>query len=323
MYYLKHLLKRCLDLLLSPLTFLASVWFRFILNKGIRFFPLSDKIFMKIGVLPVRDHYYQPLINPYKHLKKSLRDNRALPGINMNTAGQLELLKQFNFNEELTALPVSPVEGEKKYYYDNKMCDRGDSEMLYSMIRHFKPARIIEVGSGNSTLMIAEAIKQNKLLYPNRQTSLICIEPYEQPWLESMGVKVIRQSVEDIDMAMFAQLQENDILFIDSSHIIRPQGDVLFEYLTLLPQLNKGVVIHVHDIFTPKDYPDDWIKRDHLFWNEQYLLEAFLSNNKDFEIIASLNYLYYNERESLFSKCPMLAAKSDFEPRSMWLKKVN
>jgi hypothetical protein len=81
------------------------------------------------------------------------------------------------------------------------------------------------------------------------------------------------------------------------------------------------VIIHIHDIFTPGDYPEEWIKRDHLFWNEQYLLEAFLSNNNDFEIIAALNYLFYNEQVQLFEKCPMLAQQPGLEPRSMWIRR--
>ena len=86
----------------------------------------------------------------------------------------------------------------------------------------------------------------------------------------------------------FAKDKKNDILFIDSSHIIRPQGDVLFEYLEILPILNPGVVVHIHDIFSPKDYLDNWIINDHLFWNEQYLLEAFLSFNNNSPFIDGL-----------------------------------
>ncbi len=321
MYYIKHLLKRCLDLLLAPLTYLASIWFRFLLDKGIRFFPVSEKIFMKTGVLPVRDQYYHPLINPKKYLKRSLQEDRQLPGIDMNVEAQLQLLQNFNYNNELTTFPTLPVEGKKAFYYDNKMCDRGDSEILYSMVRYFKPRKIIEIGSGNSTLMTVEAIKRNEVEGASTKTELICIEPYEQPWLETLGVTVIRKPVEECDISIFGELKENDILFIDSSHIIRPQGDVLFEYLELLPRINKGVIIHVHDIFSPKDYPDDWILKDHLLWNEQYLLEAFLSYNSDFEIISSLNYLFHNKRENLFAKCPMLAQKHDWEPRSIWIRR--
>jgi len=109
------------------------------------------------------------------------------------------------------------------------------------------------------------------------------------PWLKDIGVELIREKVENIELDFFQQLEENDILFIDSSHIIRAQGDVLYEFLEILPSLKIGVFIHIHDIFKPRDYPNHWLLDKHLLWNEQYLLEAFLSNNSDFKIIGSLN----------------------------------
>ena len=190
------------------------------------------------------------------------------------------------------------------------------------MIRHFKPQRIIEVGSGYSTLMSLNAIAANKKETAEYNCGFTCIEPYEIPWLETLAVKLNRIPVEKLEPAYFQQLEENDILFIDSSHMIRPQGDVLFEFLQVLPVLKKGVIIHMHDIFTPKDYPDEWILESHRMWNEQYLLEAFLTNNDSFEIIGALNYLYHHHREKLFTQCPVLKNNPGFEPRSIWLKKI-
>jgi len=117
------------------------------------------------------------------------------------------------------------------------------------------------------------------------------------------------------------QLKSNDLLFIDSSHIIRPQGDVLFEYLELLPTLKPGVLIHVHDIFTPKDYPDEWVYKNHYLWNEQYLLEAFMSFNSGFKIMGALNYLAHNYRNELAEKCPVFAKHEDGEPGAFWMIK--
>ena len=103
--------------------------------------------------------------------------------------------------------------------------------------------------------MAIKAIQKNRSEDAQYDCKHVCIEPYEQPWLEETGVIVRRELIEEVDIAFFSELKENDVLFIDSSHIIRPQGDVLFEYLELLPQLNKGVIVHVHDIFSPKNYP--------------------------------------------------------------------
>ena len=121
-------------------------------------------------------------------------------------------------------------------------------------------------------------------------------------------------------MSFFSQLEENDILFIDSSHVIRPQGDVVFEYLQILPSLNKGVIVHVHDIFSPKNYPEFWLEGMVRLFNEQYLLEAFLSHNSSWEILAALNYLHHNHYEKLKSVARFLTP--DREPGSFYIQKI-
>jgi len=323
MYEIKRWGKKMMDFLFFPFTYLAALWYRFIITKGIGFFSLSDSVFMKVGVLPIIDHYYHPMINPKKYLHKSLREDRNLPGINLNVEVQLALLKQFSYNGELLAIPADNIEKRAgSYYYNNGLFGPGDAEILYSVIRHFKPRRIIEVGSGYSTLASLKAIDTNKKEDTGYSCNFTCIEPYERPWLETLGVNVQRTLVEKSDPAFFASLEENDILFIDSSHIIRPQGDVLFEYLEILPLLKKGVIVHVHDIFTPKDYLDSWVLESHTLWNEQYILEAFLSYNDRFEIICALNYLYYHHTDELMAGCPVLKDDRRIEPRSIWFKKT-
>ena len=302
----------------TPLTFLSSVWLKFVKKAGPG--KIDDLIFMQLGILPVLDHYYQPMINPKKHLVRSLRDDRDLQGIDLNTQEQLDLLAKFNFNQELLKFPLRK-KNEIEFYYDNNSYPPGDAEYLYNIVRHFKPGRIIEIGSGYSTLMVRNAIANNKLDNSNYTCHHICIEPYEQPWLEKIEVELIREKVECIEKSFFQQLKSNDLLFIDSSHIIRPQGDVLFEYLELLPTLKPGVLIHVHDIFTPRDYPDEWVYENHYLWNEQYLLEAFISFNSGFRIIGALNYLAHNYRDKFAEKCPVFAKQRDGEPGAFWMIK--
>jgi hypothetical protein len=108
------------------------------------------------------------------------------------------------------------------------------------------------------------------------------------------------------------------LLFIDSSHIIRPQGDVLKEYLEILPLLPSGVYVHIHDIFTPKDYPSRWVVDNVLFWNEQYMLEALLSNSDRYEVIGALNFLKNNYFDMLKKVCPYL--RTSDEPGSFYLR---
>jgi hypothetical protein len=308
-----------LDILLLPISFPYSFFFKATRKRRFKNLPLTKNILLKVGVYPIIDHYYEPLFN-LKHLKRSLRLDRNLPGIDFNIPAQLEILTQFNYNKELLEFPMDKVDNKMEYCYNHGPFGPGDSEYLYNMIRLFKPGKIIEIGSGSSTLMAINALKSNKEEDPAYVCEHICIEPYEHTWLKECNVKVVRSLVEDVNKELFGSLKKNDILFIDSSHIIRPQGDVLFEYLELLPILNPGVMVHIHDIFTPKDYPDAWVKEG-TFWNEQYLLEAFLSGNKEFEIIGATNFLSHHYNEQFAAKCPVFKSKDKIEPGSFWMRK--
>lgn len=109
-----------------------------------------------------------------------------------------------------------------------------------------------------------------------------------------------------MDPSVFGQLEAGDLLFIDSSHIIRPQGDVLWLYLEILPRLRSGVIVHIHDFFSPRDYPREWLVDKGLLWNEQYLVEALLSNTDRYKVLLSLNHLFHSNYEDLHSVCPHL-----------------
>jgi len=279
--------------------------------------PWSKACLLGVGVFPIRDHYYEPMFHP-RHLLHSLEDDRELPGIAWNEASQLHLLAQLDYGAEIEGsweIPCQPP----GFYIQNGGFESGDAEYWYSVIRHFKPARIIEIGSGNSTLVARQAIARNQAEYPAYRCQHICIEPYEMPWLEAAGVEVVRQRVEEINPKLFSTLTRNDILFIDSSHVIRPQGDVFTEFLQILPRLSSGVIVHVHDIYSPRDYPNSMVVGDVLFWNEQYLLEAFLTHNRDWEIIGALNYLQHHHHTQLKKTCPYLTAGK--EPGSFYLRR--
>lgn len=309
-----------IDIALIPVVATAALALRLVRQTGFGRMPLTLKVFRKVGIYPVLDHYYEPLFNP-AHLRKPLSEDRELSGIDWNVAEQLDLLKRCNFNDELTAFPIER-QADHEFFYRNGFFESGDAEYLYNMIRLFKPKRIFEIGSGRSTLLAASAIKANRGEDPSYQCEHLCIEPYEVEWLEELGVTVVRKPVELIDTSLFGQLEENDILFIDSSHMIRPQGDVLFEYFEILPILRSGVLIHIHDIFSPKDYLEEWIQSG-CFWNEQYLLEAFLSYNSQFKIVGALNFLKHHYPDELTAACPVLRQQLESrEPGSFWLRRV-
>jgi len=317
MEFLKNIIAFIVDILGAPLTFLSTAWLKVIRLASLKRMQLSKKIFRAVGVLPILDHYYEPLFNP-NHLRYSLRKDRILNGINFNIKEQLEILNQFNYNEELEKFPQNKSK-KTEFYYQNNSFGACEAQYLYNIVRFFKPKKIIEIGSGYSTLMAENAICANKNEELNYNCQHICIEPYSFSWLENLNVRVIRKRVEEVDVEIFKKLDKHDILFIDSSHIIRPQGDVLFEYLEILPILKSGVLVHIHDIFTPKDYLNEWILDEIKLWNEQYLLEAFLTLNKEFKIIASLNHLKHNYFPEISRACPALITRPDAEPCSFWI----
>lgn len=271
-----------------------------------------------VGVTVVRNHYYEP-VTTASDLIRNPNDVRELPGVDMNLDGQTALLARFSYAHELQSLEGRAVNG-RRFSYANPMLGPGDSEALYSFVRAFKPKTIIEIGSGHSTLVARLAVATNQAESPH-EVRHVCFEPFENPWLESVGAEIRRERIERADLSIFRQLEPNDIVFIDSSHVLRAMGDVECEFLRILPLVPPGVIVHVHDIFTPRDYPAEWICDQRRFWTEQYLLEAFLSFNDAFEVLLALNDLHHRGLRELRRAFPVLAAKPASSPGSFWIRR--
>lgn len=309
------------DIISAPLVLLGAYSFRVYRRKGVGNFPLTTRILDAVGVFPLHQHYYDPLIAPQKTIDAGKLAKKRELKIDFRIDEQLALLKTFTFREELLNLETTRVNGLPPFQYDNDSFECGDAEFYYSLVRKIKPKRIIEIGSGNSTKVCLYAIHRNLSENAQSDTDLFCIEPYEAPWLESIGmIHVIRKKVEEIDSAFFKTLEADDILFIDSSHMIRSGGDVLFNLLFLLGGLNPGVYVHIHDIFTPYDYPYEWIQAERRFWNEQYLLEALLIGNPQLEVIGALNYLSHDYGQSLRAVFPMYGKAVGGDLGSFWIR---
>lgn len=311
------LLARLIDIVLTPIAILAAVSLKGIRRLGVQRLPLCRRVLLGIGVLPIRRHYYEPFVHP-SDLRKPLDQQRDLPGIAWNIDGQCEFLAQLRYAEEIADLNA-PATSRMEFRLNNGSFESGDAEYLYQLIRAKKPARIIEIGSGHSTLIARRAVLRNREEI-GHECEHVCIEPFEAPWLEEAGVTVIREQVEKVAAGLFAQLGRDDLLFIDSSHMIRPQGDVVTEYLEILPSLKPGVLVHVHDVFSPRDYLREWVVDRMWLWNEQYLLEAFLTNNDSWQVIGALNLLHHTHFEELQRVCPYLTR--DREPGSFYIQRV-
>ena len=320
MINLKKIKNKIADLILFFLLIPSCFAFLVYKKRGPKNAPIATELLRKIGVFPILNHYYDPQFKFNSEEIKSF-NIRKLFGINLNIQFQLNFLKYLKYNNELIALNLKKNLHNKnnkiEFIIDNGSFEAGDADFYYQIIRYLKPKKIIEVGSGHSTKLALIAIYKN-FEETKIKTKITCIEPYENKWLEKLDVEVSRKKIENINLDWHNELHENDILFIDSSHIIRPRGDILKIYLEIIPQLRSGVIIQIHDIFTPNNYIKRWLLEDVRLWNEQYILEALLTNNKNIEIISALNFLKNKHFNKLKKCCPYLT-KND-EPGSIYLR---
>lgn len=289
-----------------------------------------QKFFEWIGLnVAQRDDYYSPLPNITKLKSNFKRWNKpsALTGIDFNLEAMKSNLAHLlsTYFEEFSDIP--PHKDLVKIGYGPGFSEL-DAMMLYMTVRDLKPKHYIEVGSGLSTYYCSLAAKRNaEEGFPLR---IMCIEPNPYKKLTELeNIQVIPKEVQDIDLSFFQQLGKNDILFIDSSHILRIDGDVPFLFLEVLPGLNSQVAIHIHDIPFPYNIPyppEFWIieQRWPVFWNEAMVLQAFLCFNSSFKITMSLPIIRYFDEPFLKEKIGIY--KSIDQDRitfsSIWLQKV-
>lgn len=283
-------------------------------------------------VMPV--HYYSPIPDTREIMARTheiFESNRKMTGLSMNEEKQKVFLeeviakysKEVDFNTS-----VEPWEQQRKFSYHNAPFKNKDAEAYYSIIRHFEPNTIIEIGGGGTTILAAQAIRKNKS--EGHETKLICIEPYPvevqngAPYLtEEIDCLecLVRKELQQVPLMFFEALSKNDILFIDSSHVAKIGSDVLYEILEILPILKPGVLIHFHDIFFPREYHKDWIlKNNNFFWNEMYILHAFLLFNNSFEVIFGSSYMHHMYPDLVKKSLPYVDDQES--GGSFWIQKV-
>lgn len=275
----------------------------------------------KNGFSITPNHYYSPIPDLASLTPNVFTRESELLGIKIQVGKQALFLKKLaKYTKELKNFTYISrgIDGQKdpKFYFGNLAFDNLDAYIYYSLVRFLKPKLVLEVGSGWSTKIAAHAARKNK------NTRLVAIEPYPQPILKKgfPGLyQLIEKKIEDVPLSYFSRLKENDILFIDSSHTVKTAGDVNYLFLEILPRLGKGVWVHIHDIFLPWEYPEKWVKREYRFWNEQYLVHAFLLFNDHFEIVLANNFLAHKETHLIRSLFPVL---KEVGGGSLWIRKI-
>jgi Methyltransferase domain len=280
-------------------------------------------------VVARKSDYYSPL--PSRRRLTSTMARWAKPssllGVAYDIAGMKVTLADIvgRYHEEFADLP--PYEEALALGFGPGYT-RLDAVVLYAMLRARKPARYVEVGSGLSTYYASLAGEKNAR--EGRPMQITCVEPYPFEALKTLpGITVLQHEVQDVGLDLFTGLGEDDVLFIDSSHIVRLDGDVPFLFLEVLPALRTGPLVHIHDIPFPYHCPypvDYWVYERvwPMWWNESMLLHALLCGNKQFAVSLSLPLIRHHDEDFLKQLIPDYRT-IDEEPNtfsSIWLKRI-
>lgn len=285
----------------------------------------SFYLFERLGLHVVPNHFYQPIPDTRELTDAVFSRRTELTGIDMREEAQCRLLEEVAaaYKSEYDALPRGKTDVAHQFYLNNGTYESVDAEMLYSMVRHFKPRRMIEIGSGFSTYLAAQALQKNQAA-DGISCEFTAIEPYPNQVLAAglPGLsRLVQDKVQTAKLAEFEALGENDILFIDSSHVLKIGSDVQYEYLEILPRIKKGVIVHIHDIFLPAEYPREWVFKHQRFWNEQYLLQAFLTFNDTFEVLFGGSFMHLQHADRL-AKAIASYDREKVWPGNFWMRRI-
>ena len=273
-------------------------------------------------------HFYSPIPdlalvrrNAWRVYDGSVDD---LPGVRLNTDEQVKLLGRFAEHYGEMPFPERASPGNR-YHLDNQWFGYGDGVTLYSMMREFTPARIVEVGSGYSS---AAMLDVDQRFFGT--IGLTFIDPYPQRLLGLLGdadrerCTVLDQPVQAVPIDVFTQLQDGDFLFIDSSHLAKTDSDVLHLLFRVLPVLQPGVIVHIHDMMWPFEYPASWLEQGRA-WNEAYFVRAFLQFNDTFEIVYFNSYMEAKHADLVSAAMPLAMSvpsmANTIGNSSLWLRR--
>ncbi|MDB5092345.1 MAG: class SAM-dependent methyltransferase [Candidatus Eremiobacteraeota bacterium] len=273
------------------------------------------------GIFP-NGHFYSPSPD-----RKMIEEETAfvapppmtIPGIDLQPERQLALLDAFRAYGPDVDFPEH-ADGLHRFYYQNEYFADADAIALFCMMRHVRPTRIVEVGSGFSSALMLDVNER----YFSREIALTFIEPYADRLRHLMRPAdaacstIVERPVQKADPAIFKALAPNDILFIDSSHVVKYGSDLAHLLWNVLPVLAPGVIVHFHDVFYPFEYPPEWL-REGRFWNECYLLRAFLMHNPAYRIELFLDYMQRLDGAAIAAVHPIWARCTG---GSMWLRKI-
>lgn len=262
-------------------------------------------------------HFYSPIPGRLGEDVWSFRS--PLHGIEMDLDAQLRWIDaQVSAYREEFRPPIA-ITDDYTFRYGNGFFDVGDADVLYGTVRSGKPRRIVEFGSGHTSAVIQLAVARNAA--DGAACDYRIYDPFATDYLGASlrHPRVCDIPAERVEDSVFRELEAGDILFVDTTHTVRIGGDVNRIVLEGLPLLAPGVVVHFHDIFLPYSYPRVWFEEHEYYWSEQYLLQAFLSFNREFEVLAGLQALARERPVELGRSVASMAAGGN--PSSFWLRR--
>lgn len=281
-----------------------------------------DKLRSQFGFVPP-GHFYSPIPSLEEIRGDESRIFGSVPrnilGIDLHEAEQLKLLE--DFAQYYVEMPFQSQKTEElRYYFDNPAYSYSDAIFLYCMIRHLKPKRIIEIGSGFSSCV---SLDTNELFFDNSIETTF-IEPYPDLLMSIIKDKdknmtrIIPHRLQDVNLSEFETLEANDILFIDSTHVSKINSDVNRVFFDILPSLSPGIHIHFHDIFFPFEYPKEWVYEGRA-WNEAYMLRTFLQYNSTFRVELMNTFMERYHEPFFRERMPLCLNNAG---GSIWIRKV-
>lgn len=271
-----------------------------------------------------KGHFYSPVHSPedlteYDDVKQRSTKNftKEIPGFSDKKMISLykHLTRYFKDYDYLESDNSS-----SRFFIKNVSYPITDSLILFAMIRHFKPKRIIEIGSGMTSALMIDVNER----FFNNSIDLTFIEPYTDflysriKERDMKKYKIIEKKVQAVPLKLFSELKKGDFLFIDSTHVSKFNSDVNYEIYDILPLLEKGVIVHFHDTFDGFEYPLAWLSQG-CAWNEDYILRAFLMNNNQYEVLLMSDYLTARHKDFLLKSFPRVPNNNG---GSLWIKKL-
>lgn len=269
-------------------------------------------------------HYYSPMYDARELAERRARiwphPPRATPDLDWREAAQLELCEQVFASQEPLALRRRESDNPTEYWADNDQYPALDAWVLAALLRHLRPHRMIEVGSGFSSLVSAQVNREEL----GRRMSFACIEPYPRQFLLDgvEGISELRvEQVQDSPLELFTALGPDDVLFVDTSHTVKTGGDVAWIFHELIPRLAPGVHVHIHDFFLPGDYPESWVLEG-WGWNELYLARSFLSFNRAFEVVWGAQFMLQRHLEAVLRAFPGQREYLERGGGALWIRRA-